>query len=546
MHKKNSSVSSDITILFLIMFFGISGFFSLGLIGISWDEGLGNMFFGERYLKYIETGQDKYLDFKADLGFHNLTGLDLTKSKFRNLPNHYPPVMDIISAWIMHTFAYSGNVLDPVDAFHLSKILITILFLGICYFFIKKRLGVGISFWSLLFLLTFPRLWGDMELNPKDIPSLAVFTFFIFAFIFWYEKPSISKSLLVGVLFGIGLGIKANILFAPIVLLIGWFPWKWNLKFWSDTANHFKETWIYYLLMGSSATAVYILSWPYLYGHPERILSYFKTMLNQGDRIVDYVWSGEPLAHVIATTPEIMLLFVTAGLFYFLLKNQERILWRRLLLVWFIFPIFRISIPGQVNFDGIRHYYEFLPAAAIIAGYGVQKSIDWMKTKRINLYKVVTVCISIFLVSTAVINFKIYFPYSYIYYNRIVGGLSGAGRFFSKNDTTDYWGVSYREGLRWIEKNAEENSYLYVPVAGWLVEIPSRIWLRPDIKFISEAESDSVFLQTNRVYIMFINRPGYYNDIVNRVLQDDHHLVYKREVDDYPVLFIYQILQSSK
>lgn len=541
MQKSKSTFFYDGIIFFLIAAFSISGFFSLGLIGISWDEGLGNIFFGERYLKYLETGQDKYLDFKADLSFHNSTDLNLTKSTFRNLPNHYPPVMDIVSAWLMHKLAYTYHLLDPVDAFHLSKVLITLLLLIFFYFFLKKRIGTEVIFWGSLFLLTFPRLWGDMELNPKDIPSLAIITCFIFAFIYWYEKPDIQISFLVGILFGIGLGIKANILFAPVILFLGWFPWKWDLFFWKETINHFRTTWIHYFVMGSSAISVYILSWPYLYGHPERILSYFKTMLTQGDRVVNYEWSIEPLAHVFATMPEMMLFFFVVGLFFFLNPKQQNIPWRRFLLVWLLFPIFRISIPGQINFDGIRHFYEFLPPAAIIAGVGLQKIIEWMGITKGKISKYAAIFISVCLVVTSLINHKNYFPYTYIYYNRLVGGLSGASRIFSQNDTTDYWGVSYKEGLQWINTNVERDTFLYVPVAGWLVDIPSKIWMRSDIKLISEDESDSVFFKDNFVYVMFINRPGYYNDIVNKILQEDHELVNLREVDRYPVLFIYRI-----
>ncbi len=162
---KSSYIS--ILALFSIMIFGISAIYSLHYFGISWDEGLGNLFFGERYLLFFQTHQEKFLDFKANLSYHNTTGLNLFLSPWRNIPYHFPPLMDTLSAWSMHTFSYNLRWMDPVDAFHLMKVIITLLFLIIFFFFFRKRLGTKVSFLGLLFLLTFPRLWGDMQINPK-------------------------------------------------------------------------------------------------------------------------------------------------------------------------------------------------------------------------------------------------------------------------------------------------------------------------------------------------------------------------------------------
>ena len=526
-------------VFFLIIIYGICGIYSLQYFGISWDEGLGNMFFGERYMMYLQTGQDKYLDFKADLNYQTTTDLDLTKSGFRNLPNHFPPIMDISSAWMMHTFAYSLKLLNPVDAFHLLKIIFMILFFIIYFEFVLKKLGLKIAYWSIIFLLTFPRLWGDMEINPKDIPSMIIFTFVIFAFIAWYENPSLHQAIFVGFLFGCGLGIKANIIFAPIIILLGWYPWKWSCRFWTDVVPHLKNYWVHYLIMGSTSICVYLVSWPYLYGHPERILDYFKTMIKQGDRVIEYVWSSEPLAHIVATMPELMFIFLLIGIVSIFSVKLGPQPWKRLLLIWLIFPILRISIPGQVNFDGIRHFYEFLPAAAIIAAIGINKSIIKLQEMKIQFRRIVPILATIVILTTGFLNYKMYFPYTYIYYNQFVGGLPGAGHFFSGNDATDYWAVSYREGLEWIDSHSEKDAKLYVPVAGWLVEIPRRIWLRPDIELIPEEESDSIFSDTNHVYLMFINRPGYYNDIVKRILSEGNQPVFIRTVAGYPILFIY-------
>jgi hypothetical protein len=41
-------------------------------------------------------------------------------------------------------------------------------------------------------------------------------------------------------------------------------------------------------------------------------------------------------------------------------------------------------------------------------------------------------------------------PYEYVYFNRIVaGGLAQAAKSYE----TDYWGLSYKEGVEWINQN---------------------------------------------------------------------------------------------
>jgi hypothetical protein len=540
--KSKKLFSSTTVAILLILAYGLSGIGSLHNFGISWDEGLGNLFFGERYYLYFQTQQEKFLDFKTNLAFHKTTDLNLYLSPLRGMAYQHPPIVDVPSAWMMHTFSYDLKWMDPVDAFHLSKVLLTILFLFIFYFFIRKRLGQSIAFWSLLFLVTFPRLWGDMQINPKDVSSLVFFTFLIFSYIYWYEKPGWKRAILVGLCFGLGLGNKANILFSPFVLFFGWLPWRRELKFWTETWDHLKKNWYYYVVFGVVSSSIYLATWPYLFGHPERNLEYFRSMATQGDRIIQYIWSLEPLEHMLATMPELMLVFLIIGLSAYK-KNDKNtgFPWYRLSIVWFVLPILRISMPGQINFDGIRHYYEYLPAAALLAGLGVNWFADWLKAKFVLSPKIVSVLLGLLIIILGFANFKNYYPYTYIYYNQLTGGITGAERFFSDNDTTDYWGISYREGLNWINTHAEPNSQVYVPVASWLVEIPAKIWVRPDIAITKGENADSVWVQENPVYVMFINRPGYYNNIIEEILAKNLQPVYQRDVAGKPILFIYKI-----
>ena len=54
----------------IVVLFLVSGIATLPLYGMSWDEALGNFFFGERYLRYMTSFEEKYLDFQTELDMH--------------------------------------------------------------------------------------------------------------------------------------------------------------------------------------------------------------------------------------------------------------------------------------------------------------------------------------------------------------------------------------------------------------------------------------------------------------------------------------------
>ena len=70
-------------------------------------------------------------------------------------------------------------------------------------------------------------------------------------------------------------------------------------------------------------------------------------------------------------------------------------------------------------------------------------------------------------------------PYQYVYFNRaVIGGLPGAAKRFD----TDYWGASYKEGVRWLVDQAPD------PPSARRLKVAS----------CSHSESTSYFLPADR------------------------------------------------
>lgn len=529
--------------LFILLFL-ISGVLNLPRYGLSWDEGTGAVFFGERYYLYLTSFQEKFLDFRTDLDATSHLPLDLSVSPERNQPDLYPPLADTVSSASMHLLAYRLHWMDPVEAFHLPKIILSALFLWTFYRFFSKRAGRPVAFLGLLFLGTFPRFYGDMHLNPKDIPEAIFFSWTLMAYVCWYERPQWRKALLIGILAAGALAIKANAVFLPFFILLG--VWQWDLrhpKAWLKHIIHLRNYFFQYLLMGCAMLLVYYLSWPYIYKNPLRALVYFKLTSSQAGHTTINAWNWQPVLQVLTTTPEIMLVFLGLGLAVTLVYAWKKwaLVWR-LVLVWFLIPIIRISLPGMANFDGIRHFLEFLPAAAILAGIGMAQLVSWLGGKDLKRRLSVTIILVTLLgVNIAEIMVR-YYPYEYLYYNHLVGGAFGAEKTFGTDETGDYWAVSYREGISWLNRHAGSNAKLSVPIASYLVQETRGVWLRPDIELLPD-KTDFDSLGNDEVYVMFILRPSFYTSLCQEMLESGEP-VYQVMADGLPVMVIYQYPQK--
>jgi 4-amino-4-deoxy-L-arabinose transferase-like glycosyltransferase len=524
---------------FLFLFL-LSGILTLSQYGMTWDEGLGNFFFGERYLYYLTHFDPRYLDFNADPLNLQKTELHLIESPFHAAWHEFPPVADVLSAATMHIVSYRFGWLDPVEAFHLFTILLTTLFLGILYFFAAQRIGRSAAFIAVLMLGTYPRLWTDMHFNVKDVPEMALYGLAIISYFTWYERPRPSRAVLAGLLFGLAIGVKANAVFIPLTLILGLWP-VFNPRLWKNFFLKLARQTPHYLLMILTAVMVYFLSWPVLQRNPKTVFEYFDYVISQGGREGGPGWKWRPVGTVLSTMPEVMVLFWLGGLLLIFIygvvksgwfRNEEQnslvgktktpLLFLRLLFVWCLLPIIRTSLPGMVNFDGIRHFLEFLPPAALISAWCGTEVILRFGTWKPGLTRTGIGILSGAVVLSGAIAIAQYYPYSYLYFNGFVGGLRGAERIFGQDETTDYWASSYRQGIRWLNANAPPNALLYVPIAGWVVKLPRNLWLRPDISVsIEEEELKSLLPNPNRpIYMMFITRPSFYTELINSCFRD--------------------------
>jgi len=530
---------SRISVWILAAVLVVSGIATLPRYGLTCDEAWGNMFFGERYLHYFLTFDRSYLDFqKTDLPIHHRQP-NLLASNWRVLPAVFPPLADTLSAGTMELLGHRLHWMDPIDGFHTATILMVGLFLPVLFEFAAPRIGPGTALAGIAMLITHPRLWGDLHNNVKDVPEMVFFALVVMAAARWAARPRVGTALLAGILGGAALAVKVNAAFIPFVVVAGLWPFALSWNGWRPVAEHLLRTWWHYLLMVIAALATFYCVWPWLYTNPiVRFGKHVKAFVNQGHRLPHPGWNPDPILQIITTMPELMLGLLLLGTVLLVARvatSRDETGTFRLLLAWMIVPVLRNSWPGAVNFDGIRHFYEFLPPAALIAALGARSLIGLVRP---HWRTAAAAALASAVGANAAAAIVRYHPYETAYFNRFVGGLSGAARVFP--EATDYWGGSYRQGLEWLGQHAENGSALFVAVHPHIVGLVSEWWLRPGIELIDSSGYEPALAARRPLYVMFVTRPEFYDDIA-RKCEANLAPVHQILVDGHPILSIYRL-----
>ena len=136
-------------------------------------------------------------------------------------------------------------------------------------------------------------------------------------------------------------------------------------------------------------------------------------------------------------------------------------------------------------------------------------------------------------------------PNQLCFYNRLTGGLSGAQKRLYP-DATDYWGQSYRQGMRWLNRHAGPNAVVMAGVAEHIPAATFRLWLRPDLRFRpiagvpAETVQGRIEAASTEVHFMFITRTSHYTPLI-RWVQAEYRPEHDIRVDGGSLLQIYRL-----
>ncbi|MDJ0553305.1 MAG: hypothetical protein QNJ68_02455 [Microcoleaceae cyanobacterium MO_207.B10] len=387
------------------------------------------------------------------------------------------------------------------------KHILTFLISLVTYFSVAGIVAIlaGLEFAWLapINLALFPRFWGHSFFNPKDIPFAAMFTLATLlgaCLVNYYIKANqediklgINRITIYSILYGILIGLVTGtriggfffLFFVPIthiIVILG----KKNIY------KEIKNFWCFYgaifLSWMVTTTIFYPASWSNPIGWFFETLQYLSKHKWSGTVFFDGKFiSGQSIPWhylpklLLITTPLIFLVTFVIGLPWILFKykkftNLQRACVILLLLQVFFLPMIAI-IRESTIYDGIRQFIFILPGIAVICS----TTFIWIYQKiSRKTFQLFTCALIVALLSPIVLDMVALHPYEYIYFNRISGGLPKAYNQYE----TDYWGLSMREAMEWINNNGKASLNV---VSSHPVRL-SKTFANPEIKVIDYRE----------------------------------------------------------
>jgi hypothetical protein len=497
------------------------GFSVLHEYNVNWDEALGDLFFGQRYLSYFTTLDARYLRFDAD-PYPPGHAPDLSSSPFRHDPASFYPVANTLAAALSAVLSGRLGLLDPFDAVHATNLLLGAVLVVALHRYLAPRFGAAAASAAVLFLFLCPRVVCDLLANVKDFGETAFFSLTLLAFAAAYEKGSAAGILGAGALFGLALGTKGNALFVPVIAGLTLIAAR-RPPPWTGRSRALALSGLGALLLG---VAVFFASWPYLWSDPVRHVGQNLRYLLMQKLVVREESMAPPAMNVVLTTPIPFLVFAAAGAALAGARLRQRQTAAVLLAAWTAVVVGRLYLPGAINFDGVRHFLELFPALAALAGMGLSGTADLLARRLDGPWRsaaraaVLALPLGVMAAELAAVH-----PFEIAYWNALAGGLGGA-QARGWGGAGDYWALSYRLGLDWLNEHAPPRARLVVPVAPHTVRLVAPLRLRSDIQLLPLTDASSPAIAPEEiaslkevagrrpVYVMFVYRRDWTNALV--------------------------------
>lgn len=565
-----SNLNIKIVTILITVFVFLLSLLTLPHYGINWDT-INHLPRGQAYLHYFLTGKKDYSDLPLYQPYYQnprSLGIDANKpvgditgrSYYQNDSvtfetymkidgDGHPPLSDILSSGFNLILFQKLHLINDVDSYRVYGVLLASLLVGLIFFWTSKMYGSFAGFVAAISLITYPLFFSELHFNnEKDIPESFYWSLFLFLVFYGIKKINFKWILYSGIVFGLAIGTKFNIFFSSLVLS----PWlsifgfqkilESKLSFLENVRN-FQRPRRNKLFIASLVAVpvigfvIFISTWPYIWQDFHyglwRVVNFYKTIgltTNVDSNFVGPLKINTyPLLWIVSTTPPWTLLLSIIGIFYALTRiKKEKDKSSLLILLWFLVPIGRVIWPGTTIYGGVRQIMEYIPAMAILAGLGASLLVKWK-------YKTVVMVLIIAAFIPVVYRLYQIHPNENVYFNFLVGGLSGA-----KEKKIPSWGNSfgsaYRQGIEWLDDNAPQNA-----VGDFVFELMPNIpliWVRPDILFHNSRRSGPIRIGDYAMTLTYdgIAQRSYYDKYLEKMVDP----VYEDKVDEVGILKIWK------
>lgn len=462
----------------LVAIIGLSG---ISHYGITWDEQM-NIDMVKWNLEYLRDGDPLSEHFRHHGFIFNYTSNLIYELQYGIKKSLFPSTS--LNKQNFRTTAERNFYIlkEKTRVKHVVTFLLSLLtyvsVAGLVFILTRSKLA-----WLGVFILAlFPRFWGHSFFNPKDIPFATLFTLGTFLGVrlvnYYFGKEDqvnqigLNKitvySLLYGIAIGLATGVRIAGFFLLFFFLIAHLSVKSNLKDIYLTLIRFSK---FYLIIFIAWTITTIAVYPASWSNPvkwfyEAVFSLSKysvwdnTALFNGQQIPgrSLPWYYLP-SYLLMTIPVLFQISFIVGLIWLILKYNKLNPTQKACAILVILQIFTLPLIAIIKqstmYDEIRHFLFIIPGIAVLATTALIWFYQSIANKYIKLF--LATLLTLYLISIG-LDMAAFHPYEYTYFNRTYGGLKAAHR----QQETDYWGLSLKEGMEWLNKNAQPNSTILV------------------------------------------------------------------------------------
>ncbi|MBI1225547.1 MAG: tetratricopeptide repeat protein [Bacteroidetes bacterium] len=443
--------------LYKKIFFGLSVVILLITIGLAFGSGI--------------NGDDEYQDDYSARLMENYAGnVDALKidPKANDPYNkgkmyYYGGFFDIVTGFANKAMGYTWQDAGYHSVRHFFNAIFGVLAMLFTALLAKEIAGWRAGILTLLFMFLSPRFLGDSLMNPKDIPFAAGYAIALYYMaVFFRKMPNPDWRPTIGIVIGIGLAIATRaggLLLVAFLFLFAGLDFLFKNGF-AGLGSEGKTVGKYAAWSIGIAIVGFVFSllfWPYAMQSPisnalEALSEFSKLgvkirVLFEGDNVMsdDTPWNYA-LTWIWRTIPIFSLVGFLGGLVFlgnFFKKYQPLPVFMAVFAA--LFPLFYIIYKDSILHDGWRHLTFVYPTMTVIAALFFLELEAKLKENKTGKYLVYAAVVLMMLEPAVFIARNTKFPY--VYFNPISGGISGAFGNFE----TDYWGVSMKQAVDWLE-----------------------------------------------------------------------------------------------
>ena len=422
-------------------------------VGISADE--------SRHIKQAQKVYRYYQTNGEDQSALENTGRDPMQFNGQSFDN--------FTYWAAQKF----NIENFIEMRHLLNALIGWLIILITGLLAKKIWGYNAAIIAVLLLFISPRFLGHALNNNKDIPFAFGFILSFYGMYgFLHGLPKIKIKYLIWLTLGIGAAISIRLAGLLSIAFLGLFSAVYfftRKPIW----GFFKKEKLYLLkwlaiIVPAVSIAGYFIGisyWPFMMeaplknikvvldatsAHPIALNQLFEGKLVLSNALPKYY----SLKYLIISYPIVVILgMVLAFLLAAFSLKKNQLFGYFMLTFSFLFVFFWMSFKTSNYYGGIRHLTFIYPLAICLAVFGyyfLQNLLEKFSNQFVNL---VPALLLVALSIPPAVHIVKNYPYSYVYFNEIAGGVKNA---YDKYET-DYFQHSLKHATEWFKANELAN-----------------------------------------------------------------------------------------